>query len=243
MSNGKSRIPNIETTENHYLYFDFLPFQKQIINLNDDTEQPVLLCPKFLDIIYEAELIKYFFGLDLPTGTFIDVGAHVGSWTIAMAKKYRNVYSFEPSEFQFAYLARNVELNKLSNVKISPKAVGNKAGSATLFVMGRSGGGNTIKPDVAALGMPMYSMNVPVIKLDDEDIDQVSLIKIDVEGGENEVIEGAKILIAKHQPIIICESWTDEKRRNEFEQLMNSIGYNCNFDFKDFPEMAICKPR
>ena len=69
--------------------------------------------------------------------TFIDVGANAGLYTVYASKKIGpsgDVYSFEPSEREFATLSRNIALNGLMNVSAFKMAVGDKEGQATLSI-------------------------------------------------------------------------------------------------------------
>ena len=141
---------------------------------------------------------------------------------------------------QFKYLQDNTLLNKHINISISKSAVGSENSKKTLYVMGNSGGTNTLRDDIAIQGNPMKSYEVDLITLDSQKINNVGLIKIDVEGYELDVLIGAKKTIIENNPIILCEVWDNEESRLKVSAFFESINYSINFPFKDFPELAIC---
>ena len=81
---------------------------------------------------------------------------------------------------------------------------------------------------------------VPLDALSDE-ISPVSVIKIDVEGYEFELLRGARETIKKDRPLIVCEVWQTEPRLREFKILIEEMGYSFEFPFHDFPEISICR--
>jgi precorrin-6B methylase 2 len=122
----------------------------------------------------------------LKTGmTFIDVGANVGQYTLlasGLVGSRGSVHSFEPEPRAFRILEENVSLNRLTNVSLTQCAV-------------------------AAASEPAQS--VPRLSLDDyvrdRQIDRVDLIKIDIDGGELDVLQGARRLLSSTHPQLIVE--------------------------------------
>jgi hypothetical protein len=105
--------------------------------------------------------------------------------------------------------------------------------------MGRSGGTNTI--EVSCANDAMSKTTVSTISLDSCLFEELSFLKIDVEGHEIEVLKGAINTIKLHKPIILCEVWDNTEARMEFRQIMESMDYEYKFLFKHFPELAICQ--
>jgi len=120
----------------------------------------------------------------------IDIGAHVGFFTIYASKKaYKGkVFSFEPASTSFNLLQKNVKMNKLSNVITQNYAVLKKSGNATLFVdKSDELANNVFKKDPS-----LIKEDVTVISLQDifskYQIKKVDLLKLDCEGAEYEII-------------------------------------------------------
>lgn len=121
----------------------------------------------------------------------IDIGAHVGFFTIYAAKQASEgkIYAFEPASTSFVLLKRNVEMNKLSNVITENYAVLKNSGTATLFVDKNFAIGNTMFGE----GSPHLEKEiVTTISIRDMfnkyQIKRVDLLKLDCEGAEFEII-------------------------------------------------------
>jgi len=132
----------------------------------------------------------------LPTDTFVDVGANVGIYSLlaAGAVPQGQVLAFEPNPITAERMRTNLGLNRLTNVMLHTSAVGSKAGTATLtaklgpgdhIALGQLSGGDTIS-------VPMTTLDAAV-----ERTAPVSLVKIDVEGFEVEVLRGATDLLQR----------------------------------------------
>ena len=145
--------------------------------------------------------------------TFVDVGSNVGIWSLPMSKKFRRVVSYEPSKQNIECLRANVP----SGIEIREKAVANFSGTADFHQAGKNcGDGKLCRPGVGS------SYSVPVVRLDDEGIDEIDLIKIDVQGWEYEVLDGAREIIKTQRPWIIFEVNEDI---DQCCKLMEKSGY------------------
>lgn len=127
-------------------------------------------------------------------GVVIDVGAHVGLWTIPMSKKADRVISIESLNTTFALLKRNVDANYVENVVLHNILLGNPEKKYS------SG-------DTSSSGSNHYLENGDVSgkTLDDFVKEKVSFVKIDVEGMEPEVLAGAQRILAESSPILFIE--------------------------------------
>lgn len=151
-------------------------------------------------------------------GCAIDVGAHFGLLTLAMARRFQRVICFEPNSFNFSILAANVVLNRLDNVKCINSALYSEAVSLSL---GRASQQEISLPlDTSGrfdgfasqnLGAFMFTENGSGIfpteakTLDSLGLDDVSFLKIDVQGADGEVIQGARETIRRCKPVIVFE--------------------------------------
>jgi FkbM family methyltransferase len=209
--------------------------------LRPGAPEPALCAPAFLTEITELDVINHIVETTRSRRTFVDIGAHIGFFSVGLASHFDHVVAYEPSRFQFSYLRSNMA--PLPNAICKPVAVGRAAAKATLYVMGRSGGGNTLDGSVAATGSPMETYQVDVVTLDQENLEKVDVIKIDVEGFEHNIIIGARRIIERDAPSIYCEVWEDDYERRRFAELLNSLDYEIQYVFTQHPEIALCTPR
>jgi FkbM family methyltransferase len=155
----------------------------------------------------------------LPAGCIVDVGANIGIYTLNFRRRIKTqIISFEPSPFVFSLLSENVRSNNLPSVIVKNLACGDSRGHL-LFNSGINGNvvcGALIAPVAANLGGKLGPVNqsennniisVSVVRLDDElrDIDVVSLIKIDCEGYECNVLIGCRKIIETKRPVLFIE--------------------------------------
>jgi len=168
---------------------------------------------------YEPELRSILSALLQPGGVAVDVGANVGWHTLLMAKKVGptgKVLAIEANPSVGQRLAENVVINCLTQVEIIPCALADKPGILQFFgpANGDAESGN---------GFVMPSENVPSSVKDvitvkartldsvvvDADVKHVNVIKIDIEGYEWPVLQGATATIKKFRPHIIFEYVTE----------------------------------
>ena len=144
--------------------------------------------------------------------TVLDIGAHHGLYTLLAAKgvgRRGRVIAFEPSPRERRRLANHVRLNRCRNVEVEACALGNESGEAELFLVdGFRDWGNSLRPP--AVAEPTRKVSVPVRRLDDVlaelGVEHVDFIKLDTEGGELAVLEGArKLLQTAPRPAILAE--------------------------------------
>ncbi len=173
-------------------------------------------------------------------GVFYDIGANIGLYSIYFAKlKKGNVYSFEPSVFNLRQLAKNISLNEMSSqITIIPNPLSNLTGSAD-FINGNSDEGGALSAfgvDYGYDGKPMNSdikYNLLGFSLDDLYkkeiiIEPPNLIKIDVDGIEHKILEGAKEILSLNS----CKSVYIEVNDDFIEQSLNVKKILEQFGFK-----------
>jgi FkbM family methyltransferase len=151
-----------------------------------------------------------------PGDHVIEVGANIGSLTVGLAKAVGpsgKVYAFEPQPACYSILHAQIALNELSNIVAYPDAVGHESGRLWLprvdyDALGNFGG------VALSQNQTVGSTAVDVVSLDDRCAEiPCALLKIDVEGMEENVIRGATRLIEKSQPIIYAENDRVEKSK------------------------------
>lgn len=140
---------------------------------------------------YERPLLEHIYA-ERFRGVAVDAGANIGNHTLWLSGVCGlDVVAFEP--IKHAELSRNVALNGLNRrVQIAPVALGANAGTALHVGKGR------LDPARGAL---------PVRRLDDYDLNDVVVIKADVEGMEADVLAGGEGTINRCRPVIFAEEW------------------------------------
>jgi FkbM family methyltransferase len=164
---------------------------------------------KGLSVIWnlaEAGQLSKAAGLVNHDSICFDIGANVGLYTLLFARHSRHVYAFEPVPRNIRYLSQTLETNKIRNATIIPAAVSAQTGMGSF-----SEGMNPASGHVDASGRQPITM----LSLDDFTASYSivpSIIKIDVEGGEEDVLKGGLHLLRKHRPSILLSTHGDEMR-------------------------------
>jgi len=133
--------------------------------------------------------------------TAIDVGANRGLYTFLLSKLSRSVIAFEPQY----WCANKIAACNKHNIIVKNVALSNQPGSLRLYIPYDSHG---IPMDGLASFTYMPDSReqiVPVASLDDFNLTEVDFIKVDVEGHESEVIDGARETIVREKPILLVE--------------------------------------
>jgi FkbM family methyltransferase len=166
-------------------------------------------------------LPKFFNG-----GTAIDIGAFIGTHTVFFKKfcKFDKIISFEPNQRNFKYLTRNCKINNVDAILIN-KALSDKKGRGKEEITKPAFTGN---PKLGCIEIISNDTgDIDISTLDDFNFEDVSFLKIDVEGFECNVIKGGLNLIKKCKPMIMAECFDEEHpdRFKEIDTLLSNIGY------------------
>lgn len=155
--------------------------------------------------------LRYLWRILRPGMVFLDIGAHHGLYSLVAAKRLgagSTVIAFEPSQNELRRLRLHVRLNRMRSVRAEPLALGAENSRKTFFQI--VSGDNTrggLRPPASSDSVSEAS--VETARLDDYvarlALDRVDVVKLDVEGGELEVLQGASSVLKKFRPIFICE--------------------------------------
>jgi len=151
--------------------------------------------------MYQAPHIKAALGATRSKRVALDIGAHVGFWSFYLAKYFAEVHAFEPVPDSIACFRENV---KDRHVYLHETALGNKTGFVDMEVTTENSGMSFVSDGVNG--------RTPIAKLDTFGIADVDLVKIDVEGYEKFVLEGARKTLARNKPVIIIEQKPSSSR-------------------------------
>jgi FkbM family methyltransferase len=174
------------------------------------------------------------------TKAFIDGGAHMGVYSIVLSDSFKEVHAFEAQKRTYFQLCGNLFLNEKENVRPYNVAITSppKANQiTTLSIVSKDGGGSTVcEPHAPVLA----TEKVKTMTIDSYHIENVGLIKLDIEGNELNALEGARNTIERsNKPPIIFEAnndpWYIEKKEELFKYL-NQTGYDI-VEIKPFDNM------
>jgi FkbM family methyltransferase len=135
--------------------------------------------------------------------TAIDGGAHVGSWSVELAKHFDLVFAFEPAPDTWQCLVTNTDA--CPNVRVRNAALGNQVKRVCI-------GDDPMRPGNTGARFVGSGDSVPMVRIDELGLDHLDFLKLDVEGYEYFALLGAAETIARCQPVIVIEE-KDFKRR------------------------------
>lgn len=172
--------------------------------------------------LHEPVASKFLVDSLTAESVFVDVGAHIGYFTVLAAQKARAVFAIEAQESLISRIHRNVAANHLSNVHTILGAAGDRTGFVSIPKAANASTGVRITGGAGNL--------VPMLRLDDYFTDGLTPthVKIDTEGFEYQVLQGmAEIL--KSKPLLLIEIHNDmQKYGHSIGDLLNlllGLGY------------------
>lgn len=219
-----------------------LPHDKSITLWNNNSTLSSLFFWKGLKA-YESGSLKVWIALSRNAKNVIDVGANFGLFGIISACYHNSAYKiifFEPLKRNSDLIRKNCTLNKL-DIQIVEAAVSNQTGKVTFYDMASEE--NTIgslREDFVKLHSfhsEIIPTELPCITIDDyvsaNNVIDISMMKIDVEGAEMQVYEGMKELILQQKPIILSEI-----NQSKPEDVIRILRHEL---FKDYSFFQICE--
>ncbi len=167
-----------------------------------------------------------------PGMTVVDVGANIGYLTLLMAKivgPAGKVYAVEPGRDNLAYLHKNIELNGVRNVRILPVAAGAERQSRNLYLR-KAGTLHSLYENNQAIAETMQVQVAPLDELVQEK--QIDFVKIDVEGGEIDVLRGMSKILQFNPGLRLIVEWNPSALKRagheaeELPNLLHKIGFH-----------------
>lgn len=180
-----------------------------------ENEDGIFYCRKkvhdysFIQPSWEKELREY---MNLKEGIFIDVGAHIGKYTVMLGRRINNrgkVIAIEPDHDNYNVLLKNISLNQLKNVIPINVGIWKEKDKLKLYNLdNKNTGMRSIIPDKEK-SWSIVDVNTLDNILKELRIERIDLIKIDTEGAEVEVLEGLMktMKTLSKKPKIIFESF------------------------------------
>ena len=174
--------------------------------------------------LFENSLIEWCKQFCHSDKTFLDIGAHSGTYTVSLAPFCKEVYSFEPQKMTYYSLCGSVVLSNLHNVTCLQFGLGSQeqCGKQILNIVSDDGGGSTLHSRTNVL----RKEEIEIKTLDDFNISNISFIKMDVEDNEYYVLLGSEETLKRsNYPKIIFELNNVEIGKKTID-LLQKYGYN-----------------
>jgi FkbM family methyltransferase len=173
-------------------------------------------------------------------GLFVDVGANVGTYSIRLSSHFRRVYAFEPNPNVLPSLRKRIEERSRGNITVFPVALSDSNGQAEFYLdphEGFTGSAETLVKvfkynpgQVLGAGptntyVGQKSIIVPTATYDSKIRESADLVKIDVEGAEFQVLEGAKESLADGKIRRIMVELHDKDAKDNLGQILTGYGF------------------
>lgn len=216
----------IDCKEARYILFNTNDAISMTLYKSGQWEEQLLMLSRF-----------FIDGTDAPV--ILDIGANLGAYSIPLAKSIQPkggvIYGYEPQKTVYYQLCGNIVLNRLDNYEALNCAVGEESGFIDIPSIDYDehhnvGGFSLIKEYREGQGIDQYcnykkSIKTPMITLDSITIPKSpSLVKIDVEGYELNVLKGGKKFLEQHcYPPLLFEVWGYEWFTMQSRELLSYI--------------------
>lgn len=190
------------------------------VNLNPDGD---MVCRSFMDNGQKFENCSMALWQRVnsrPGCVAIDAGAYTGLYAIAAAMAGSTVYAFEPNPANYIRMVENLSENEHNGgFSAYRAAAGKEPGRGDLYDLNN-------RPTLTSAGKVRTSEGGPleVMTIDGLNVPRCDIIKIDVEGGELDVLRGAAETIAGYLPALIIEA-NSEAEREAIDRELSQYGY------------------
>ncbi len=187
--------------------------------------------------VWEPETTAFFLGWLRPGMTFVDAGAHVGHYTLLASDLVGTggrVIAFEPHPLLGQVLRRNAERAGCANVTVSELALGRASGAVDLILHSCDNfGASSLRGDTEAGHQLRAPVEVTTLDdyLESHGGPRVDVLKLDVEGAELDVIDGASRTLAANPDILLVVEFLRENARRfgrdveDLESRLRELGF------------------
>ncbi len=205
------------------IYGDFVKEAKHRIDLTYDYEHAQICALKRATTF-------------LSPSRFLDIGANIGVYSVYVSDvaSLASIHAFEPAPSSFLVLEKNIRLTRTPDkISASPVALSHKEGSMDFAIYGHLAGNNAIADTNHSKVPPAEIVTVPTRKLDSvfKGRGETFVCKIDVEGHELGVLEGAKGYLQNNCGLLQVESFP--KNHQALRSELSQLGYDILFQMKN----------
>jgi FkbM family methyltransferase len=164
---------------------------------------------------YQYKKLEFAVGQCRQRRVALDIGGHVGLWSMWLVRMFEHVHAFEPVPFHRGLFERNVDMARCT---LHACALGEHTGVIDIEVPDETTGNAHVAigkrhPGTRHVANPDKQRvwrDVPLVTLDSFALERVDFIKIDVEGFERAVVQGGEQTIRSHRPVIVVEQKGNE---------------------------------
>ncbi len=201
---------------------------------------------------YEPDLVKFIVKALPPNGCLLDIGANIGSVAIpvALARPDVKIISVEALPRNFEFLLKNIQANKLTNIHALNVCCSNVDGKVMKFYHHEYKVGSSSFHSLHSKDYVELITKTLDRQLEELGIDKADVMKIDTEGSEALIFQGASNLFKKSKPVVLFEfnefyeKAVEGLQSGDAQQLLLNEGYQIfNFDSypneKPFPEALV----
>ncbi len=157
--------------------------------------------------VYERNTIRHLMRLIKDSkGVMIDCGANIGLYSLYFSRyaPAATIHAFEPIKRTLDIFKKNIELNHAANIIVNQLGLSNRTGELDLFIVEEENYGRTSENNSGGEGK---KLTVPIDTLDNycrkNNIQEVSCIKVDIEGGELNFLKGAEGVISRSRKVVL----------------------------------------
>jgi FkbM family methyltransferase len=242
----------------HHYSFLLLNPKKPVIMEVQGNKMYVLPEDKFRRFYFFGDSYEYneteLFKRSIKEGDIVlDIGANIGYYSLIAAELINKgkVYAFEPDPVNYEIFLKNIKLNNYKNIVPLQIALSNEKSRTKLFKHENNPGGHSLSDKINKKGF----IDIETISLDEfvstNSVNNISFIKIDVEGAEGLVLEGSEKLLEKENlkilmefsPVLLDDIGTEPsfllKNLNDYGfKIKNISGYNKLTPVTDFEEFV-----
>jgi FkbM family methyltransferase len=176
--------------------------------------------------VWEKNVLELYKKYLNKSSVVLDIGSNLGCHTVPLSLLCKKVYAFEPQKKIYELLSKTITDNEITNVELFNNIVSDGKCESLEFLNTDCGRASV------AVYRPRLSGVITTekcITIDSLNLQQCDLMKIDVEGGEWAVLNGAHLTLTKYMPIIILETWKTKKNMVKLVNFTQKYGYTFNY--------------
>ena len=176
--------------------------------------------------VWEKNVLELYKKYLNKSSIVLDIGANLGTHTIPLSLLSKKVYAFEAQNKIYELLSKTMDANEITNIELFNNIVSDGKYESLQFLNTDCG-----KASVAVYRPRLegYVTTEKTITIDSLNLDKCDLMKIDVEGGEWDVLNGCHLTITKYMPVIILETWKTKKNMVKLVNFTQKYGYTFKY--------------